>query len=179
MAILTVAALREFIDTGLPDSALQTLLDGTEEMIVARAGAPGSTTELLGGQGAYLTTSRPVASITSITERFGETDATTLAADDWRLVTTNGYTIQRRSGGTNSRYLWNPWTQVIYTPVDDTDTRKLVQLGLIEIKTTVTPGITMKQIGAWTEQYAQGKPYQQLLDECLAQLYAAPMLMVI
>jgi hypothetical protein len=179
VAILTVEQLREHIESPLEDDALQRLLDGTEDLIVRHAGASGSITELLGGSGAYLTTSRPISSVTSIVERHGETDAVTLAADDYRLINAGGYVIQRRSGGTNSRYLWNPWTQIVYTATDDADLRVLVQLGLIEIESNVKPGITMRQIGSWTEQYNAGTSRDDLIDDCLSLLDPAPSMTVI
>lgn len=177
--ILTPDQLREHVESSLGDDALQRLLDGTEQLIDRHAGSSGTVTELLGGSGSRLVTNRPIGSLSTIKERYGETNQVTLAADDWRLVSTGGYVIERRSGGTNSRSTWNPHTQVVYTPVDDLDLRALVQLGLIEIKTNVTPGLTMKTIGAWTEQYNAGKSYDQLVTECLALLDPEPSMMVV
>jgi hypothetical protein len=181
MAILTVDDLREHIETSLGEAALQRLLDGTEALIVARAGAAGSTTELVDGGYRLLTLSRPLGSVTSIVERYTDDDQLTLSAtanDDY-LIWPGGTVIERLTGGTNSRRTWHGRVLVTYTPADDDDLRALAQLALIKLEMAFTPGLAMTVIGSWTEQYLQGKSYDEQREEILATLDPQPTMRVI
>src|SRR4051812_3591782 len=101
MTLLTVDQFREHVETSLVDDAIQRLLDDAEAEIIRYAGALGSRTELVDGGSGRLVLTRPVGSITSVTETFGTTD-TILAADDYRQR--NVYVLERLYTGTNGRF---------------------------------------------------------------------------
>lgn len=170
MAILTVDELREHVNSGLSDEALQRLLDAAEVAIVARAGAPGARTELVGGGTRFISVSRPIVAVTSITEDLDGTD-TVLALDDYR-IRTGDLLLERISGGTHSRSTWNGPVQIIYTPVDDTALREEVQIDLIRAALAYSPGLTGQQIGSWSEQYAANSVWNNAAerDSILARL---------
>lgn len=150
--ILTVDQLRDHVSSELAADALQRLIDSAEEAIVGRAGPPGARTEMVGGGGSFVALERPASAITSVSETWWST-TTALAADDY-LVRPDGYLLQRIGTGTNPRWRWWGRVTIVYTPVDDTSTREEVQIALVKLSLSHNPGVTMEQIGAWTEQYA-------------------------
>lgn len=152
MTLLTVAEFEEHVTTTLGDAAIQRLLDDAEDTINAFAGAVGSAVELVSGGSTRITTSRPVSAVTSIVERDGWSSPITLAADDWELV--NRFQLVRLRYGTNSYSSWRGPVRITYTPVDDTDTRKIVQLELVRLAITTNPGLASETVGAWTQTYS-------------------------
>jgi hypothetical protein len=158
--ILTVDELRQHVDfpTGSDaDDALQRLLDASEADIVRAVGAPGAVTEYVDGGWTTLITSRPIASLTSVTLDF---DGTPLAVetDDYRF-TTGGQVLHRLATGTNPGYYWSGKVEVIYTPADDEAIRAAVQVDLIRLALSVSPGLTGRTIGDWSETYAANSAY--------------------
>lgn len=149
--LLSPDDVREHAPTTLSDTALQRLLDDADAQIVAFAGPLGSVTEIVRGGGSSLVLARRIGSVTSITETRGVTTLV-LAADDWRQW--SGYVIARLTTGTNPRHCWAPEVAVVYTPVDDTATRKIVELELVKLEIANNPGLTAQTIGSWSEQYA-------------------------
>jgi hypothetical protein len=149
--ILTPDELREHITTDLATSALQRLLDAAEFLIVDRAGAAGTRTEIVGGGTRFLTVTRPIASITSITETLLN-DSRLLAANDYRLRY-GGYLIERMIIGTNGRFRWWGDATVVYEPIDDSALRATVQIDLCRLAIDYHPGLTAETIGAWSQQF--------------------------
>jgi hypothetical protein len=89
-----------------------------------------------------------------VTERSGSSSELALAANDYRQL--SGYVFERLVTGTNARRYWyGPRVAVVYTPVDDTDIRKMVQLALCKLDIATNPGLASQTIGSWTEQYTQ------------------------
>lgn len=138
MAILTVSQLQEHIETDLGDDAIQRLADAAEEMIVREAGRTSDVTETRNewgfpsGRHRIIYSSRPIASIESIKERDHPDDTqTTLSADDYRQEGVRR--LIRLQQGTNSRLLWAPHVELIYTPESDSDIRELVQIDLVKL----------------------------------------------
>lgn len=148
--ILTPDELREHLTTALVDAALQRLLDAAEYLIVDRIGPPGARTEIVGGGTRYLTVSRPIESVVSVTETL-LSDSRLLAASDYRI---RGYLLERLITGTNGRFRWWGDATVVYSPVDDSALRAEVQIDLCKLAVTSNPGLTSETVGAWTEQYA-------------------------
>src|SRR4051812_32318304 len=98
MTLLTVDEFRLFVPTSLGDDELQILLDAAEAEITAFAGPVGAVTDLVDGGYGTVVTSRPVESITSISELVGTT-TTALSTNDWRLRGT--YVLERLTTGTH------------------------------------------------------------------------------
>jgi hypothetical protein len=129
--LLSLAEIRELFETDLGDVALQTLLDAAEEEIVTHAGAHVSASDFFRDPRArILFLQRKAASITSITERVGDTE-TVLDATDYRVVTPRE--LMRSLEGPNPRFFWGDEVTVDTVPVDDTDTRKRVQADLVKL----------------------------------------------
>lgn len=164
--ILSVDELREHVNSGLGDPALQRLLDAAEEAIIARAGATGARTEYAGGGSLYVTLSRPAASITSVTETLS-LDDTVLATDDY-LIGAGEMLMERLSSGTNPRMVWGDRVAVVYSPVSDDATRAKVQIDLCKLALDVDPGVTEEQIGDWSQKFSGS--LQEESDKVLAQL---------
>lgn len=160
MAILTVDELRKHVNSDLVDDALQRLLDAAEEAIVDRAGAPGARTEIVGGGSRFISVARPISAVTSVTEAWLET-STTLSADDY-LIRSGDLLIERLNTGTNPRRTWYGDVTVVYTPVDDTETREAVQIDLVKLALAYSPLLTGQQIGSWSEQYAANSAWNNL-----------------
>ena len=84
-SLLTVAELREHVQTALDDEAVWRLLDAAEAEIIEYAGSVETQTEFVRGGGGTITTRRPIDTITSIVERTDSYVPVTLAADDYRV----------------------------------------------------------------------------------------------
>jgi hypothetical protein len=170
--LLTVDQLRTFVASGLPDSALQTLLNAAEQAIVALAGATGDVTEYLSAQQFYgdglhrITVARPIGTITSVTEHSGGV-ATMLDATDYRA---SGYVLSRLPNGTHPQWAWAHRVTVVYTPADDTSERERVQVELVKLDLSWAPGLVQQQIGTWSESYALPGSYEAERAAILATL---------
>lgn len=177
MTLLTVDELREHVATTLPDTALQRLLNDAEDAIVAFGGVVASEVELVDGGVGLIATSRPIGSITSIIERAGLSSPVTLAANDYQQ--TGRYLLRRLTTGTNSALRWRDPVQVSYVAEDDTDTREIVQLELVRIEISFTPGLASETVGSWTQTYVAGnKTHPELRAEALGRLREPGMVIV-
>lgn len=179
MTILTTDEFRAFVTTALEDAALQMLLDAAETEILRAAGAPGSTEELFRGGGRLVALGRQAESIASIVETIGSTD-TTLDANDY-LLHPDLYVIERLSTGPNGRSYWYGRVLVTYTPTDDEALRQGVQRDLVNLMLNYVPGLTMEQVGAWTQQFAANSAWNTDEERAniLARLDGAPSLIVV
>ena len=128
MALLTLAQVRENIETGLSDAALQRVMNSAEEDINQRHGAIDTQTDDIEGNLKSLWTNRPISSITSVTETIGTVD-TVLSSDDY--TRRHDRQMDRENDGTNPRQRWGDRVTIIYVPVDDTHRRVTVYLKLI------------------------------------------------
>jgi hypothetical protein len=155
--------LREHVTTDLGDDALQRLLDYAEALINRRIGPPGDRTEIIRGGGLYISTSRPIDTVTSVTET---TWGDTLSLDplDYRLRS-GGYLLERLQTGPNSRFHWWGDVTVIYAPVDDDAIRTGVQLALCDLALNAHPGLTAETIGAWSQQFAANSVWNGTAEE--------------
>jgi len=152
VALLSVADLRQHVETDLVDAAVQRLLDDAEEMIVAAFGANFADAPIvvqLEGGDRNLFLDRPASAFTSIVEtETDDTTTTTLAADDYRTWH-GGRRIERLRTGTNARRVWGPLVTITYTPVDDTDQRKRVQVDLVKLAIQFS-GLASEKVGSWS-----------------------------
>ncbi len=160
--ILSVDELRDFRDSGLSDESLQMLLDAAEELIVARAGAPGDRTEIINGGGRFLPIASPISTVTSVTELIGTTSYT-LASDDY-LIRTGSLLLERLQYGTNPSFCWRGRTTVVYQPASDDATRRQVQLELCQLALEYQPGVTSEQIGQWTQTLASNSVWNNSIE---------------
>jgi hypothetical protein len=131
MALLTLAKVRENIETGLGDDALQRVMDSVEDDIDQRHGAVASEVDDLVGGLKSIWTTRPILSITSIVETVDNTD-TTLATNDW--TKRHDTQLSRDDDGTNSRQRWGDRVKITYVPVDTTNRRIMAYLKLIQLE---------------------------------------------
>lgn len=137
MSLLTPDEVREHIETGLTDTALQRLIDAEEDEIVYRYGEHQTQTDVFTpyNDAKVLYPTRRVASVTEIKERLQmqyESTETTLSDDDYEVVS-NGTRIDRLPTGTNGRTYWGNRVTVTYTPRDETSKRERVLLDLVRL----------------------------------------------
>lgn len=166
--LLAPADVREHVDTDLLDPALQRLLDAADGEILKRYGVhSGTVTEIIDGGEGLVFLSRPVLSITTITERTGLTD-TILAANDWRTWYDNR-AIERLNSGTNGAELWAERVTVAYVAKDESAIRKAVELELVKAAIHYE-AIQAQTVGDYAET---SLPYVQERDAILGQLSPA------
>lgn len=174
MTLLTVDDLRKHVTSALVDDALQMLLDAEEQAIVAVHGPIGTIVDLREGGVGLVALSRRAGSITSVDELYllGSrtvdrdlrqllyaeelwTYATALEPEDY-LLDASGYLLQRQADGPNPADIWGQGVRVTYASFDDTAERKRVQLELMKLDLTYSPGLASQRIGDWTEAYQAG-----------------------
>ena len=175
MTLLTVDQLREHIVTSLVDDAIQRLLDDAEAAIVAYAGPVGSITELVPGGGLNIVLSRPIdaaGDVASVIERATSSSPSTLATDDWALR--GSFVLERLRTGTNGASWWRDRVSVTYTPIDDTATRKIVQVDLVRLEIAFNPALASETVGSWTQTYAaSNRSYPEWRADALSRLVEA------
>ncbi len=153
-SMLSPDDIREFEPAPeLSDEALQLLIDAAEAEIVRYAGAPDSAVEWIGGGQQLITLSRPAASITSIVEHADRAAPVTLVGDDYELDPT-GFLVYRKSTGTHPHWRWCGRVVVTYAPVGDAAIRAGVEVDLVRLMISYSPGETSETVGSWTTQLA-------------------------
>ncbi len=167
MTLLTVAELREHINSERPDAALQALLDAAEASIVDVVGSPAAVTEYINamapGDGyapwgltlglKRISLSRQIGAITSITEYLGPygDPGTVLDVTDYRA---SGFVVTRLPAGTNPRGSWGQRVVVVYTPADETAGRIRVQIGLVRLDLNAEPGLAQQITEGFAERFS-------------------------
>lgn len=167
---MSVAEFRTHKTTALPDAALQTLLDAEEQAITGILGPVGAYTELRDGGGTYLFLRWPAASITSVTERYGNV-STVLSPTDYELRT-DGVSLRRLAYGPNASLAWLGAVTVVYPAADDLANRKRVQLALTQLDLNHNPGLSSERIGDWEEAFVNNSAmnYREEREAILATL---------
>jgi hypothetical protein len=143
MSLLTVAQAQALgAGLALSSTDLQTIIDREEAELVRRFGAHYSASPLTetahgGGHAIYL--KRQIGAITSIVEYLypGDTAPTTLVAADYYVWGQEGR-IERLPYGTTAASCWGKVITVVYTPIDDSDLRRMVLIELLRIATEQT-----------------------------------------
>ena len=130
MALLAIAQLRDNFETDLVDDAITRLLDAAEAAIDKQSGALAAQTDSVEGLTRSVFASRPIGSITSVTEIINDA-STVLASDDYRQI--GNRQLRRLADGTNGRSLWGDEVVIVYAPVSDVKQRTRVQLDLVKL----------------------------------------------
>ncbi len=143
MALLTPAAVKENFETDLDDVPLQRLLDDAESEIDRLFGKLASQTDTAEGFTRSVFTSRPVSTVTSVTEIIDDV-STVLATDDYRRIGSREF--RRQVDGTNGRRLWGDEVAIVYAPVSDSNQRTRVQLDLVKLAVQYN-GMKSEQLG--------------------------------
>lgn len=128
MALLTLLQVRENIETGLSDTALQRIMDAVEEDIDQRHGDVASEVDDLETGFEKLWTTRPIGTITTVVETVGTVD-TTLSANDY--IRRHQTQLDRLNTGDNPRERWGVRVKITYVPVDTTKRRITTYLKMI------------------------------------------------
>lgn len=170
---MTVTELREFITTDLSDAALQVLLDAAEAEVEAYAGDAGDTVQLVDGPLARIPLTRPLESVTSVTENVSGT-VTTLAGDDYRLRA-DGYVLERLTTGTNRRGWFRGFITVTGSPGDDSAIREAVTVDLVRLDldedASIASAVQSRRIGEYSETFADAtKTIEEKRAEILSRL---------
>lgn len=137
MSDLTIAMLKEHVETDLSDAAIQRLIDSAEEEIVAKFGAKDSAIEVFNevSLSHVVFLPRRASSITSVSEDVivgGDITTTDLEADDYRLEL-GGRALRRLSSGSNPRSRWGDQITVTYVPESDANRRLDVTIDLVKL----------------------------------------------
>ena len=130
MPLMSLPEVRQNIETGLLDAALQRIMDAVEQDIDQQHGAVATHVDYLDGGLKSIWTTRPILTITTIEETVGGVD-TTLSSDDY-VIRHNGQ-LDRLATGSNSRTRWGDKVNVTFVPVDTTARRIAVYLKLIQL----------------------------------------------
>jgi len=109
---LTIAIVREHIETDLVDDALQRLIDAAEEDLGSETAVP---EQFIGLGRRILFLRRPASSISSVVEHASDGDVT-LAASDYKLFSDK--MLERLTAGTNPASCWEEKVTVTYVPND-------------------------------------------------------------
>lgn len=133
MALLTVAELRQHLETDLTDQALQRLLDDADAEVVRRYGphAPGPAVETHLGGNKYIFLRQRATAIQSVSETVrGVT--TVLTSSDYRVLGGGRY-LERLTSGPNPRVYWGDFITVTFEPYDDRPQRRRVIIDLVRL----------------------------------------------
>lgn len=168
--LLTVAAMREHVETDMIDAAVQRVMNGEESEIDSRFGLVAAQVDTLEGLGTEIFPSRPVLSISEIVETlfdtFGNETATTLNADDYTIIN-EGRVVKRLTTGTNPRQVWGHRLKVTSVPLDETDRRISVLIDLVKLALANT-GLKNEWSGDYRTE--QKESYQGEREKILARL---------
>ena len=168
MALVTVAILREHLETDIIDASVQRLIDDAESEIDEQHGELLTHTDEFHGEvtanAVFL--SRIATAITTVTEEIksgGEYTATVLALDDYELKF-RGRQLRRLVTGTNPRSRWGDTVTVVYTPQDDTNRRMRVAIDLVKLAVAFN-GLDSEKIGDYAAQQTKyGVRRQEILN---------------
>ena len=130
--LLTLAEVREHLETDLSDEALERLVDAADYDIIAVAGPhDGARTVELNGNSCELLMPWPVFSIASVEESYHFSDYETVSADDYSLAY-NGRVLIHKTG-------WKPRVKVEYTPQATNAKRVTALLQLVALLIEYSP----------------------------------------
>lgn len=143
MSLLTVSQVRDHVETGMIDGALERFLDAQDADIIRRLGPLATNTQVLPGGNLYLYLSRKSSAIVdSVVERVfadgfisGSPTEFDLEEDDYSLLS-DGYRVERLNDGTNPATGWRGEVTIVSTPTDETAQRKslLIKLIMLDVR---------------------------------------------
>ena len=149
MSLLTPAELEDQVETDLPNTVLQQIIDSVEQDIEDHVGpTTAHVTEFNPSLDNLLRLPVPMSAITSVTEYLGmesDPETTALAVDDYEL-SDDGWTLRRLSDGTNPGGYWGWHVVVTATPIADTARRKQVAVALARVE-IIYSGYSQQSIG--------------------------------
>jgi hypothetical protein len=155
MTLLTVAELREHVETSLPDPALERILASGELAIAQWAGPleldgddqvlPVTETVRAPGRTLLRLHQVPVA-VSAVVDVQGGVE-TELGPDEHRVEDR----YLRRLGTAR----WGERSVVSYTPTDDSAVRRTVLVQLCQLELNVQPGMASQGAGPWSESYGK------------------------
>ena len=170
MSILTIAQLREHVETDLTEAALLRVLTAAESEVNAKIGLPLIQAEVINDIGLcnILFLRRRASTITTVVEEvatgLGIYDITTLAIDDYKLLT--DIQLERLGNGSNPRSRWGDRVSLVYVPKDYNDRRIEVVISLVKLSLQYS-GVEHEKVGDWEATMTK---YNIKRKEALAQL---------
>lgn len=164
MSMISVADLREHLETDLVDGAVARLIDDAEKEIDEQHGQLATQTDEFQGEvtanALFLT--RIATGITTVTEEIksgGTYTATVLAADDYELKF-RGRQLRRLVDGTNPRSTWGDTVTVIYVPQDDKERRARMTVDLVKLAVAFN-ALDSEKIGDYSMKAARYEATRQ------------------
>lgn len=133
---LTLDEVRQHVETGIVDDALERLLVEAVAQVEGRFGTDAQRTERYFGGNQYIRLQRPAQSIVSVAELNEQRyPLYTLVATDYDLLN-NGRTIQRLTR--NTVWYWRYWADIVditYLPIPEQPLRDRVTIDLVRLAT--------------------------------------------
>jgi hypothetical protein len=176
--IISPDDLREHVESGLGDAALQRLIDDADAAIVARYGPHDATeaapvSEEFTGGDLRLFPRQKVASVVSVTEYVGSLGSAEVSyeldPDDWRLEHAGGSIVRLASGPTPAGS-WGSRIVIEYLPQTDYSRRQRVALDLCRLAAQQS-GLASERAGDYAATSVED--YQRERERILNEL--APM----
>jgi hypothetical protein len=163
---LSVAQLREHVETDLSEDALARIKAAEDEAIVTRAGSASSETEYMDALGhREIRLRRDAASITTAATRaHPDEDEVELAADDYRFEPPR--TLVRLGNGTNGASGWLGRVRIVYVPDVDASLRDRVLIDLVKLAIEYR-GLKAESAGDTSQTHAE---YTAERERVLSQL---------
>lgn len=142
MSLLTLAQVREHVESDLGDDAMQRVIDGADAEIIRRLGVLATHTHVTEGGEQLLHLPRKASSISSVTERYavsgGSYTNVSLSADDYTLYS-DGRRAERLNNGTNPADLWQGTVTVVFVPADaGSAERSMLLVNLVKLELAYT-----------------------------------------
>ena len=129
----TTSELSSVLETDLDTTSLQKYIDAAEADLVSVHGAHTSGEDQFDAlRSRKLWPLRQIVTVTTAVETIGDTD-TTLSADDYR-IRDGGWSLERRSDGTNPAYTWEQEVVLTYTPFSDEGRRWQTIVDLVRLR---------------------------------------------
>lgn len=144
---MTLAQLREHVETDLTDEALQRILSAAEADVLRAAGPESGAVDEFEAElpGRFVCLRQPADSITSVTEYRG-TASLVLTSSDYELRA-DGRRLYRVGA------YWAPRVVVAYAPVIDMEGRELAAVDLVRLALQDT-GTASERVGDYSSQAA-------------------------
>lgn len=174
----TLVQVRELVETGLSDTALQILLDDAQQTVDNLAGTVGQQVLLFDGHGlATLGLMRPAGAVVQVRERPND-QVDWIVTDPLNYLLENGGRTLRKVYATGQWWGdgWQAWngngiwwsrrTEVTYLPISDVAVRRRVIIDLVRLGTQYS-GLSQEKIGQYM---AFPLEYQMERERLLRQL---------
>lgn len=175
--ILTLAEVRDHVESDLVDDALTRLIEDADQEIIDRLGALATDTKVIDGEGvgALLSLPRKATSITSVVEKVADDPTVyTLDATDYSLLS-DGFRVERKQGSTYPSLRWRGQVTVAFVPADETASREALLVDLVKLAVGYT-GRKSETLGDHTytsEDY--GRERVRLFDRFLGRNRRLPL----